>query len=233
MTLAYDLGTKMIGWGSAMAVCAVLGTIFLVRAVKARKSDVISVKWINIGYTLFFYFYILTRLFFLFSDFERINTPEGSPDTLMYTRYVLFAYLWSLTAIVFIIFTIERWMLAREKKTLTWLSVGFTLICAAFAVMTFFIDNSNLINIARATEYAGAGLFFVILLYLMYKLAKDSSGIIKRNAIISLVGVVLIVTGILMDSEFLVRLLGPELIWLPGIMASVGLVIFGFGQRRA
>ncbi|MHA1734356.1 MAG: hypothetical protein ACTSU5_20645 [Promethearchaeota archaeon] len=233
MPLGYDLGLKMLGWGSAVAVCLVLGITFVVRTVKARKSDVVSVKWVYLGYSLFFLLYVLTRFFFFLSDIERVNTPEGAPDTIWYTRWVMFAYLASLIAMTFIIYTIERWMLARERRLLTWIALGSTLFCAGFAATSFFTDNSSLINIARFAEYGAAGLFFVILLYLMYRLAKDSSGVIKRNALISLVGVILIVTGILLDSEFLVKLLGAGLIWLPGVVAAVGLVVFGLGQRKA
>ncbi|MHA1731925.1 MAG: hypothetical protein ACTSU5_08270 [Promethearchaeota archaeon] len=233
MPLGYDLGVKMAGWGSAMAVCLVLGTTFAARAVKARKSDVESVKWVYLGYSLFFFLYVVTRLFLLLSDLERVNTPEGQPDTIWYTRWVIFAYMTSQVAMTFIIYTFERWMLARERRTLTWIAFGSTLFCAGFAATSFFTDNSNLINVARLMDYGAAALFFVILLYLMYRLAKDSSGVIKRNAATSLVGAVLILTGILIDSEFLFKYLGPGLMWLPGVVAAAGLVVFGLGQRKA
>ncbi|GAB4308071.1 MAG: hypothetical protein Kow0069_06010 [Promethearchaeota archaeon] len=224
MALPYDLSLKMVGWGTTMVVCGLLGTVFLFRS--ARKGALESTKKVNRGIALFFYAYVFTRLFFFMSDLERRDHGE----TIVYARWVVTAYLFSLSSILFLISVGERYLLTTERKWLSKLTLALLGACATFAVASYFVDSLVLLGAARTLMYASSAIFALTLAVVYGKLILQSTGAIRRNSILTMSGLVITVVGILIDSEFLFRLLG-NFIWLPGILASVGLLIFAFGQR--
>lgn len=230
MVLSYDLAEKMIGWFAVMALCVVLGTIFLVRTMKARDSEVESTKYVFFAYTMFFYMFAVTRLLFYFSDLERQSLPPGVTDSTLYNQWVLLAYIASLVAMIFIVHMIEMYALARDRKILTLITMGVTALCVAFTVATLFTDV--ILNVARVAMYGAMGVLFLSVFYLFFQLARNSSGTLRKNAFLSIVGILILLVGILADSEF-VTAWGFVPIWLPAIIAGVGLFIFALGQRKA
>ena len=68
--LAYDLTTKVVAWTIAIIYIGIIAVIFFIRMIKAPKEPK-SQKAMFRSTGLFFVCYIIIRVFFLFSDFER------------------------------------------------------------------------------------------------------------------------------------------------------------------
>ncbi len=226
LALPYNLAEKLPGWYAVMALCIILSVIFFIRAqhAKAKKSPP-SVMSINRGFGIFFIALLLTRILFIFSDYERLARDN---NTILYNTFVLFGYLSSLVGISILAYVADTYMLESKRRVLTWVAILVTLANAANIVLWVYTQLIPII-VPRLVVYGSTGLVFVMVLLIYGGLARQSTGNLRRNAIITMLGIAIAVAGTLLDSELL---LGLVPIYIPPIIMFGGLIIFALGQRQ-
>ncbi|HMF33176.1 MAG TPA: hypothetical protein VKK79_17250 [Candidatus Lokiarchaeia archaeon] len=227
LSLPYNLAEKLPGWYAVIALCAVLSIVFLVRMSRAKQKKAPPSVWkINRGFAIFFLTFLTCRVLFIFSDYERLANGQ----TRLYSTFVLVGFLCVLGGIAVIAFLADSYMLARPGKTLTWIAVvvfAANVVFIVLAVSTTFID----LSIPRWVLYISVGIIFIIVLFIFFSLARQSTGTLRRNAILALLGLGAALIGSLLDSDAIVQMnIIP--IFLPPIIVFVGLFLFALGQRE-
>ena len=95
-------------------------------------------------------------------------------------------------------------------------------------------DRDILKGIAQYTQYIAGGIFFVILFILYLKYYKNTSGIVKKRVLLSMIGIWLFLLGILLDSD-LFSLLFPNFILLFSILAPtlsiIGTILYFYSHK--
>ncbi len=226
--LPYDINEKLPGWYAVEALCIALAVVFLIRASRAKAAGgPPSVPKINRGFAVFFIALMITRVLFTFSDYERLANDK----TPLYATYVLFGYLSSLVGIALLAYLVDTFMLESKRKTLTWIVILITIGNAGVIVVTVATQSTPLLEVARWVVYGSTGMVFIIVILIYGGLARQSTGSLRRNAILSLLGVGIAVLGTLLDSDYLAQA-GLVPIYFPPIIMLVGLVIFALGQRE-
>jgi EamA domain-containing membrane protein RarD len=227
LSLPYSLAEKEPGWIAVIILSAILAIVFFVRASRVRKSDAPASVWkINRGYGLFFVALVACRTLFIFSDFEQ-NVNGTTP---LYSTYVLVGFLCILAGLVVIASLADTYMLARPRKTLTWVVLAVLATNVVFLVFAESMPTIDL-TIPRWVQYISIGLVFLIVLFVFLSLARQSTGTLRRNALITLLGLGIALIGSLLDSASIAQLnIIP--IYLPPIIMFVGIIFFALGQRE-
>ncbi|GAB4313735.1 MAG: hypothetical protein Kow0069_14990 [Promethearchaeota archaeon] len=227
MALAYNLSDKIPGWVVVIGFCVALCAFFLARSSKSRRGDFPASTWkLELGFAAFFLSFAVTRVLFLFSDFERLANDESR----LYQTYVLFGYLSSLVGIANLARLADTHLLSSRRRVLTWTSVGLVVVNSAFIVAAV-TAGLEALHVPRLVVYGSTGLVFAFVMVIYGKLARQSSGVLRRNAWTTLAGAAVAVAGVLMDSDYLAQA-GLIPIWVPAVVVLVGLSLFALGQRR-
>ncbi|MHA1340821.1 MAG: hypothetical protein ACTSRZ_12535 [Promethearchaeota archaeon] len=206
-------------WMIACLIGIVLGAIFFKRA-KKLKDEIKSQKQVFYGYGLFYLMYVITRILFIFSDIARIN------HSIYYDTFVSGAYIFTAIALFVVIVTIERYLIKQTKKAFTMITLaGLISIIILFIISIF---NEGILGILRIinTSMMVLGGLLIIILYII--LVKTSIGMLKRNAIFSLSGILILAIGLVFDMDALSDIIP---VFISPIIVSIGAILFGIGQK--
>ncbi len=226
--LPYNINDKLPGWYAVMGLCAVLAIIFLFRAARAKKRESPpTVVTINRGFALFFLAFMITRVLFAYSDYERLNHVD---ETDLYATYVLFGYLSSLLGISVLAYLTDTYMLETKRHIFTKVAIAVTIANTGFIILWVTTQLIPL-NVPRFMIYGSTTLVFVMILLIYGGLARQSTGKLRRNAIISLFGILIAVLGILLDMQFIAQSAVIP-IYIPPIVTFIGLLFFALGQHE-
>mgnify|MGYP006282476717 FL=1 len=223
--LEYDLWTeKFPYWAGFVVIIIVVGIIFINRG-KKSSSEVETQKKLNYSIGLFAFMYAITRTFFLFSDIER----DANDVSQLYFFYVYIAYMFSIIAMITILNIIENFLIKRTKKMLTKFSIAYLFVIIGLLLLSFW--NNSILAIGRTMStiyFFGTGMV-IIILYLY--LAAKSIGSIRRNALLSALGMIVLAIGLFLDSDSLTRAqLIP--IQLPPFVALAGVLLMVYGNKQ-
>jgi hypothetical protein len=208
---------------------------FFTFMVKASKTDVVGTKRIYQGYGLFGLTYGLTRIFFLLSDYE-IASNSGIV-TQLHLIWVTTAYSVTFISILFIYFSVEKYVLNR-KPVFTFIALGAFIVCLIALVMVIFGIGLDLANNAGPHRIAQYVLYItgpilaggIMILYII--IFKNASGEVRRRSFLSIIGLILLFTGLLLDMDILSQFLIEEIRFLLSPIAfMVGTSIFFYAQR--
>ncbi|MBD3350505.1 MAG: hypothetical protein GF364_03365 [Candidatus Lokiarchaeota archaeon] len=216
-----DFWLKNTFWLGVCVIGIIIGTVFMVRG-KRTSSEVVSQKQIFYGYGLFYYCYIGTRILFIFSDIANIN------NSIHYDSFVNGAYLCSGVALISMIVTIERYMLTVTKKVFSIISIAGVGTLAALFIVSFF--NDSVLAISRVLNTAIFGLCGLVIIILYLILVRSVTGTLRRNALISLLGIIVVAVGLIMDMNALSNISKMFVILSP-IITAVGAILLGLGQK--
>ncbi len=192
------------------AALVIGGFIFLRRFLKIiNKTEESFQKFFALGISLFGYFYALTRIFYIFSDF----LIEGTPEHLLFWRL---AALTMLIALTFLEIIIETYLV----KTYYF----FTLIAIIAAFLLLILP----LNQARIISYTLSPTLLVnivgIYIYVAYK--SRGEGETSKKAITSMFGISLIAIGIVIDGVVIKNIVGFDTGLIGAIVMMAGLALF-------
>lgn len=171
-------------------ILIVFGVYFLFLT---RRQEIEAARRIKLSFGLFGVFYGICRIIFILM-FQEFTEPDKN-----YDLFCSIAYSFGMIGFTSIIWSLEK---AKYKtKYFFLISLALTAITIAGTILTFLriaeIRETILIIIMLGTPMAG---FFVFILYV--QLIRLSSGIVKKKALYSLIGFLIMVVGITMDGQF-------------------------------
>ena len=186
MLFFVDIGplevTEIVLWIVSCVVLAIVGILFLSNS---RKMNNKFYLWIS----LFFLFFIPARIFRIIVKFILGEPPVGEPLTGDALFFEIIYTCTSFTGLFFVYFAIERTIV---KKTHFLFSI-FVILTTIVSIIDF---------ITRAIFFITMPFFIITILGLpiiFLNLARNSSGYIRKNAIIITLGILLFEFGIAFD----------------------------------
>ena len=223
--LPYDVNIKTILWIPVMVYLAIIGTIF-VRKMKKAPKEIASQKAMYRGMAFVFYLYIGVRIFFMLSDYERVRPDYPlTGDTNLYFQFVALSYVCAITAFINLIYAFEKYIIRKTKFLMT--TVFVILLCVNIVLLFFPSLMQTMRYINYVPLYIELGTLFLLYLYL----AKKTSGKLRRNTLIAIVGLLLMAAAAILESEFL-SATGLILPYYSPLMFAIGATIFAIGQRQ-
>ncbi len=234
--LPYDPTIKFYSWIFAIIYTAVIGFLFFIKMLRISKENK-SQKEMFRSIGLFFYFYIGVRVCFLFSDFERNLHCES----IAYFQFVFLAYIFGVSAFLSIVNFGEKYIITRTKKKITYMIIICIIVDAV--IIIFLPTIVNLSNqqfnwtlkqtatyiryFNYGIQYFTGGIIFLIYLYLIVK----STGRIRRNSIITVVGLGIAVIASFLEIDVLLStgIMPP---YLSPIIFCIGITVFAFAYLR-
>jgi membrane-associated HD superfamily phosphohydrolase len=222
-----------------------IGAIIL--SVKRKNQEDISKK-IKTGYAAFMVFYALARILFIIA----VWFPSESWSQNSFDFFSTIGDLFITIGLTSIIFVIEKYLILQTHRLATIL--GIVMSCLfALTVFVIFVSGYPTVlsqpwldiftflsaylghSLALALTYASAAVLVGIILVMYIYLAIKGTATLRRNAILIIVAVLLILAGDLIDSDSIVAMVAPlitNLIYLdlyyclaPAILI-IGVIIF-------
>nr|MDO8085868.1 hypothetical protein [Candidatus Sigynarchaeum springense] len=211
---------------------------FVYFMVAARKADNAVTNRIKMGYGLFGLTYALTRFFFLLSDYEMaISFPIYNHVTQLHLIWVTTAYSVTFVSLLVIYHTVERLILNRKPVLTVIAAIAFmvcviTLVLVAFNVGLDLINDTGPHQIAKWTLYVTGPILAVGIAALYIVIVRNSAGSVRVKSALSLIGLLLIFAGLILDMDALSSL-GIDSIRfiLSPALFIVGTVVFFVAQR--
>jgi hypothetical protein len=218
--LPYNIYLKTIPWIIVLIYLCLIGTYFIIKSLKISE-EVKARKQMYRAIALFFYFYIMKRIFFIFSDFER----DSNGDTQLFYRYTALAYVFYFIALLNFIFLTEKYVINRSKYILTYIFIVGLII----NVIVFFFPN--FMPIIRYLNYIILYTEVVILIIIYSYLAINTTGQPRKKSIFIIVGLLVIAMAELLESEALI-MSGITTPYYSPIIFAIGATIFAYAQGR-
>jgi hypothetical protein len=211
----YVRGINMILWIIAISLMYIAAAIFFKRS--HVKDLYPSQKAIFFGFACFFAIMGITRINFFLSYWIE---PY-------YNLLLTIGYVFGALSFLPLIYGLEKHIITRTHFFFT---IAGIITCALSAYFLFDVSESDLArtiqNIAMPVVLAG-----FVLLYLA--MIKQSTGEIRKKVLLTFIGFVIFLAGILLDSESLFESISdPTLVMqLSPIIFSIGILIIVRFQR--
>ncbi|MHA1271733.1 MAG: hypothetical protein ACTSPY_18240 [Candidatus Helarchaeota archaeon] len=198
---------------------------FLMFIYQGLKENDKNTRYIKYGYGFFTLGYAITRIFFLFSDYER----ELNGITPLHLQYVSIAYAIGMFSILVLSLVIEKYLV--KFKYIFVISSAISLIFAILSIIAIEIQS-----ITQIIMYITAGIVLIGIIGLYVYMVVKLTGTYRNRAIGALIGFLLIAIGLILDMRFLEDIFGSfdyiRLILSPFLMIS-GFLIFGITQIKS
>ncbi len=209
---------------SFLAFAAILIALGILFALKAKKQELEAARRIKLAFGMFGIFYGVCRIFFALA-FQEFTNPDAN-----YNLFVNIAYSFGMIGFISLIWGLEK--AKYETRYFFMIGLAITILTIAGVILNLLnilvIREFVLIVIYIGTPIAG---FFIVILYI--QLIRMSTGTIRKKSIYSLVGFLVMVVGITMDSQFFLAIEAVPL-WFKmdvvPIVCIVGYLIFAINQ---
>lgn len=176
-------------WMHAMAIIVFL-TFGLALLLK-RKSDSEILRNIKRGYGLFLTFYAATRIFFILATW--FHSEPWHPNS--YDFFVVWGYFSTAVGFSIIIFVIEKYLITKTRFLFTVLGV---VLVALYLLSILGVFTQA---VALELSWYSSPILIAVVLLLYMSLAIRSTGKLRRNAIIIIVGIFLLAAMAVLDGE--------------------------------
>lgn len=200
----------------------IFGVIFLL---KSRKNEIEGAKRIQLAFGLFGIFYGLCRLFFILM-FQDFTNPDQN-----YNLIASIAYSCGIIGFTSIIWALEK--LKYKKNYFFMVGLLVTIITIAGTVIIALRIASEIRTTLLLVIFIGVPISALIIFILYIFLISKSTGVVRKKAAYSLLGLIIMFIGIVMDSQFFLALEQvPLLIRMDvvPIICIVGYLIFSLTQ---
>ncbi len=173
---------------------------------KARKIEFETARKILRGYAMFGICFAFTRIFFMFSSYDQYVNGTGSYWS---SVWGVTAYAITMVSIVFVFSVVERYILKIKPifATIALVSVGIDVLALIMILAGLNFPFMAPKDLALQVQNYVAPVLGVVILVLYIVVIKNSVGDIRRKAVITFIGVVLILLSILFDATFMNKLL--------------------------
>ena len=217
--LAYDFNIKFISWIIVLCYTAVLSIIFFIRMGKADK-DFPSQRLLHRSVAGVFICYIINRVFFILSDIER----DLNNTTAYHYQLVVFGYIFTSIAFLNLLYFGEKYII---KKTKFILSI-ITIVVLIIETVLVFIPDMFLL--ARGVSYGLSYFLMALVLILFIRIIIKSTGSIRTDFIVTLIGFAIIAAAALLEMDALLST-GAIPPYLSPILFALGASVVTYGLR--
>lgn len=221
MALAYDVETlalKTTFWIIVMIYLGIIGILLIIRSLKA---EIKSLKETQRAYAIFLFMYAIGRIFFIFSDYERLAHSE-SP---LYHQFVIIAYIFIIIGLLIVIYVLESHVITKTKHVITYIIL---ILLGVNIIMIFF---PHLVPVVRFVNYgllyAEAILILLIYLYLII----NTSGRLRTKSTLIALALICMIVGAILDADALITARISSPFYNPILMA-IGATLFGYTQMK-
>jgi len=173
----------------------IFGVIFLLRA---RKQDIEGAKRIQLAFGLFGIFYGLCRLFFILM-FQDFTNPDQN-----YNLFASIAYSFGIVGFTAIIWSLEK--VKYKKNYFFMIGLLVTIITIGGTVIIALRIAPEIRTTLLLVIFIGVPISALIIFILYIFLIKKSAGVVQKKAIYSLLGLIIMFVGIVMDSQFVLAM---------------------------
>ncbi|GAB4312788.1 MAG: hypothetical protein Kow0069_13640 [Promethearchaeota archaeon] len=209
----YLRGVDLPIWMAAITLHYVFAFVF---ASRSRKADLASQKWLYRAFAAFMATYGVTRVLFAVAVYD--------PDN--YDAWVNLGYVFGIAAFVPIIVVVERFLIPQTKFAFS--ALGVVLSVVSVLGLAASLEREFILQV---TQVAAPVLFGVVfLLYVV--LVKQSTGIIRKKSARTLVGMLFLGLGIVLDGEAVLTL-GVVPLWIAPVVYLLGVVLIGVYQSAS
>ncbi|NMC07021.1 MAG: hypothetical protein GYA24_17515 [Candidatus Lokiarchaeota archaeon] len=226
----FSLRTYLLG---TYIVVLLVGFVYF--TIKSKQAENPATRRIKLGYGLFGLTYALTRLFFLLSDYEIAS--RGGVVTQLHLAWVTAAYCVTFVSLLVIYTTVERLILHR-KPILSLIAAIAFIICLASFVLTLLGVGLDVANdtgphqIAKYTLYATGPILALGIAVLYIVIVRNSTGALRAKAVLSLVGLLLLFAGLILDMDILASAaFDPIRFVISPLLFIVGTILFFQAQK--
>ena len=199
----------------------VFGIIFLKRS---KRQEITSAKRIQIAFGIFGISYGITRVLFILM-FQDFTNPDQN-----YSLIASIAYSFGMIGFAAIIWALER--IKYEKKIFFSIILLTTIITIGGTIFIAF-GGADIRETVLTIIFIGTPISAMILLILYLTLIIKSTGIVRKKSTYSLLGLVIMFVGIVLDSQFILANQAIP-IWvkmdLVPIITIIGYLIFALVQ---
>jgi MFS family permease len=222
----YDFWDKEIAWMIVIAIAFITASVFLYAARQATKHQAASQRKVFVGFGMFVIGFAIARILFIFSDIERWNSCE----TPLFFRFVLLSYTVGIFSSLALMIVIERDILQYQKGIMSKFYLSMALIALVMAIFSnyilAYIDTIRLFN--TIISVFGSAVLMVLFLRIIFQ----STGVIRTNATLNFLGIVIIFIGVIIDGDLVIRRLNIP-IWTPAIFPMIGFLLIMYNQFKS
>lgn len=201
---------------------SVLGVFFTRKALNYKNDNMESAYQLHLGLGIFFLFYTITRISFIISNYYSVYVNE---DVLEFQIAIRVAYCTALFSLSFFFYGLERSFLPTKG-----LAMAFPLI---MGILSIFLPY----DLMRTINYVLMPLYMVFGLSSYVYIAAKTTGAVRKNALISLIGLILFFLGIYLDSKmFKTIFTNAGVRWvaflIPPPIFIIGITLFYWASTR-
>ncbi len=210
--IGYYQGFSLILWIIAVIL---LFLAFILSLIKARNEKGRETRFGYLAIANFCFFFSLCRLVYIFSVYDSQN----------YVFYVVLGYVFSIIAIIFILYLIETQVITQTKKVFTII----TLVLLGIAIITLFgiTTRAFALNLMYLIMPFSIGVIMLMYIYIIFK----STGKIRNKAFLVFLSIALIFLAHLLDSEFFISLTYPYLpLEITPLMMDIGIILYTYSN---
>ncbi|MHA1339184.1 MAG: hypothetical protein ACTSRZ_03875 [Promethearchaeota archaeon] len=222
-SVPYNLTHKIIAWSCTIVLSIVVGFL-LINLSKKNKEKSESLSKIRYFYGIFLIGWGIGRFLFLLSDYAL--DKEGKSEA--YAQFLLIGYLVIIWSFLLLIYTIEKYIKSPPSLTVTKI-----LMVGGFGLIGFWIGvifDPTIDVYARWFSYIIGGIVGFIIFFYYLILAFRVVGSVRKLALLNLLGISLIFTGHVLDTEYISPFYYP-IIWFPPLFSIAGIILFYYVQK--
>jgi len=207
--IGYYEGMHLILYIVVITLFFISASLFILYGIKTESKE------IQLGYFafgLFYIFFALHNIFYIIG----VYIPEN------YDFYTTLGYIFALIAMIFILYVVETQIITFTKKMLTILNVILLIICiiALIGITSRYVAYA-IINILPIILVAAIMSIYIYLIV-------NSDGKTRIKAIFILIGIILIYTSEMMDSEWLIGIFPSFPFIIVPIIMIIGTLLFTY-----
>lgn len=201
-------------WVIGASILFVACVLFLKRS--NQEGLIESQKQLFRSYASFAAFMGICRVFFMMAYNDLFDA---------YGLLLHFGFFFGQLSLIPAIWVFEKYLVMKTKKIFTILAITLALI----SVFGIFIPDQTIIDLL--SQRFGAPVLAVVYFYLYIYIAKKTTGIMRQNSILMIVGFSVLCLGIILDSIELVKNSAIPL-WISPVLFSIGALIILITQRN-
>lgn len=208
-TAGYMVGWHLYAWIAIICIMYLFAIILLTRVGRAKLP---VTKWVLRAFSWFLAIYGITNITIILS----VWSP--TPDDFNFWQGI--ANFSGLVSLILGVAVLEKYLVPKTHHILS--IFGVIIIVIDFIILAFF-PTQYLLSLRIAQ--VGAPILLVTIIGLYFVLIKQTTGTIRRQAIITILGIALCGIAAIFNGEDLLRIGIP--LWTAPLMFGIGVVLLG------
>lgn len=211
----YMRGVNLISWIAAISLMYISSLIFMRRG---SRTDFESQKRLFQSFGLFFILMGITRISFVLAYFIESY----------YNFLLAIGYTFGALSLLPIVLILEKYMITQTHRFFS--IIGIILVVMGFVFLFLTFQMPEISEISRSVQNIGMPVLALSFLILYGIVIKNATGDIRKKAIMTVLGMIIFVIGILLDSENLLES-NPSSMHIAPIVFSIGIIIISLFQK--